>query len=64
MSTSWSEYMLILFENIYCITKHGYFGKHSDECTWKVFGLLIVVWGFPGVSEVKASASNVGDPNL
>ena len=26
--------------------------------------VLNLVWGFPGGSEVKASASNVGDPGL
>ena len=44
ISTSWSEYMLILSENIYSKTKYRYFGKQSDECTWKVFGLLIVIY--------------------
>ena len=30
-------FFLILFENIYYITKHRYSGKQSDQCNWKVF---------------------------
>ena len=55
--------MLILFENIYYITKHRYSGKQSDECTWKVFWLLIVIYTpevfFPSICTGNQEVDNI-----